>query len=184
MMFRQFVSAKYTGTGIVIVGSVSPNVTSTIATSGSGLTYALPIVVNPVSYAQWNSAVPTETLSEWQIHGIKRLKKVLSLPENWDSYGSPPPTAAAANTAMEILTRTTIEYFTAPRVVPISGGGLQLEWEIGSRGLELEILDDGSVEYLTTESGEPFQEAPLRLMDDVSPLFLWLLSSGSMQVAA
>jgi hypothetical protein len=184
MTFRQFASAKYTGTGIAIMRSGSSNFTSTVVASGSGLTYASPIVVNPVSYAQWNSAVPTETLSEWQIHGIKTLKKVLSLPENWDSYGSPPPTVAAATTAMAILTSTTIEYFIAPRVVPISGGGLQLEWEIGSRVLELEILDDGSVEYLTMEAGEPHREDRLHLTDDVRPLFLWLLSSDSMQVAA
>lgn len=181
---QQFVSARYTGTVTVIVGSVSSYPATATVTSGSGLTYASPIVLNPGGYAQWSSVIPTGALSQWQIQGIKRLNKVLSLPENWDSYGSCPPTHAAANAAMDLLTGIDIDYFVAPRVVPVSGGGLQLEWEIGERGLELLILDDGSVEYLTTERGEPHEEGHIHLIYEVRPLFLWLLSSGSIQIAA
>lgn len=185
---QKFVSARDTGIvmygGPVIVGSASSYLATATVTSGSGLTYASPIVLDPGEYAQWSSVIPTRALSQWQIQGIKRLNKVLSLPENWDSYGSCPPTQDAANTAMDVLTRIDMDYFVAPRVVPISGGGLQLEWEIGTRALELEILSDGSVEYLTTERREPRDEGRIHMINEVRPFFLWLLSSGSIQIAA
>jgi len=85
---------------------------------------------------------------------------------------------------MDLLTSIGIDYFVAPRVVPVSGGGLQLEWESGTRGLELEILDDGSVEYLRTERREPRDEGLVHSINDVRPLFLWLLSSDPIEIAA
>jgi len=185
---QQFASARYAGTvmcgGTVIVGSVSSYLATATVTTDSGLTYTSPIVLSPGGYAQWSSVIPTRALSQWQIQGIKRLNEILSLPENWDSYGSSPPTQDAANTAMNLLTGIDIDYFVAPRVVPVSGGGLQLEWEVGTRGLELEILNDGSVEYLTTERRESYGEGPIRMVNEVRSLFLWLLSPGSIQIAA
>src|SRR5439155_16208392 len=87
----QFLSAKYMGTVIYgetsIAGSVSSCFTATTVVSGSGLTNTAPIVLNPGVCAQWVSVIPTRALSQWQIQGIKRLNEVLSLPENWDSYG-------------------------------------------------------------------------------------------------
>lgn len=183
---QQFGPARYTGTviyggGTVIVGSCSSHPGIATVTTASDL---IRTVFTPGGYAQWIRIVPTEELSQWQIQGIKRLREVLSLSENWDSYGSPPPTQLAADAAMDLLTRINIDHFVAPRVVPVSGGGLQLEWEIGERGLELLILDDGSVEYLTTERREPHEEGRIHLINEVRPLFLWLLSSGSIQIAA
>jgi len=185
---QQFASARYTGTvmygGTVVVENVSSCFITATVTSGSVLTYTSPIVSNLGGYAQWSVVIPTRALSQWQIQGIKRLNEVLSLPKNWDSYGSCPPTHAAANTAMDLLTGIDIDYFVAPRVVPVSGGGLQLEWEIGVRALELEILNDGSVEYLTTERREPHEEGRIRMLNEVRSLFLWLISPGSIQMAA
>jgi hypothetical protein len=182
----QFVSASYMGTvvygGATLVGSGSSNCATGTVISGSGMTNAS-LIATPGGCGQWVQVILTRALSQWQIQGIKRLRKVLSLPENWDSYGSCPPTEEAANTATDILTKIDIDYFVAPRVVPVSGGGLQLEWEIGTRALELEILDDGSVEYLTTERREPHQEGPLHAVADVRPIFLWLLSEA-VQLAA
>jgi hypothetical protein len=185
----QFLSAKYMGTVIYgetsITGSVGTCFGTTTVTSGAGLTdTTTPIILNPGGCAQWVTVIPTRALSQWQIQGIKRLNEILLLPENWDSYGSRPPTRAAADTAMEILTGTDIDYFVAPRVVPISGGGLQLEWECGARSLEVEVLDDGSVEYLTCEDGQACREGRIHAFTEARPLFLWLLSSALRQAAA
>lgn len=183
--FQQFFSSMGPGCGgAVVVGNVSSCFATSTLVSGSCLTFASPIVVNLGGQAQWSSVIPTTTLSQWQRQAIKRLKEVLSLPENWDSYGSPPPTLDAANTAMGILTGIDLDYFVAPRVVPISGGGLQLEWRLGTRALELEIHDDGLVEYLTAERGEPIEEGYIHLINEVRPIFLWILSAEPMQEAA
>lgn len=174
-------SATFVGGGTVVAESVTSYLGTTTVSTGFGLTYTSPVVLNP---AQWSSVIPTRALSQWQIQGIKRLYEVLSLPENWDSYGSPAPTQDAANTAMDLLTGIDIDYFVAPRVVPISGGGLQLEWQVETRRLELEILSNGSVEYLTTERQESRGEGHIRMVNEARSLYLWLLSSASIQIAA
>jgi hypothetical protein len=38
-----------------------------------------------------------------------------------------------------------------PYVGPAVGGGVGIEWRFGSRNLDLEILPDGSIEYLKAE---------------------------------
>jgi hypothetical protein len=152
---------------------------ATAVSSGSGLTFASLSKPRQGGYAQW---VPV-LQSQWKITAIKRLNQVLSLPQNWDSYGSCPPTNTAANKAKRILTDIDIEYFLAPRVVPLSGGGLQLEWEIGPRSLELHIYEDGSLEFSTIERGQDPKEGEIYVIDEVRQLFLWLLSPEEQVVA-
>jgi hypothetical protein len=153
--------------------------------TGSGPIYSTSsITVNIGGRAQWSKVIQARTLSRWQKQGIETLKSVLSLPENWDSYGSPPPTKNAEQTAMAILTEIDIEFFIAPCVVPVSRGGIQLEWELGTRRLELEILDDGSAEYLQIDGNEPKGEGPVYTLDEIRPLFLWLTAVAPIQRAA
>jgi hypothetical protein len=62
-----------------------------------------------------------------------------------------------------------------PRVVPVPGGGLQFEWQTATRELELEVLPDGSVEFLTV-AGEHMQEGPVSSdqAEEVRRLIGWL----------
>jgi hypothetical protein len=39
----------------------------------------------------------------------------------------------------------------AAQIGPVSGGGLGIEWRLGERDLNLEILPDGIIEYLKAE---------------------------------
>ena len=43
--------------------------------------------------------------------------------------------------------------FTEPSVVPIDGGGLQLEWNVGSKHLELEFPNITDVVFLKDDNG-------------------------------
>jgi hypothetical protein len=186
---QQWFPIRYARTAVYTVEVASgvtaiPSFAAATVTASCSVTYVSPSVFAAGGYAQWSSIIPTGTLSQWQIQGIKRLNQVLLLPNNWDSYGSSPPTPDAANIAMDVLTGIDIEYFVAPQIIPVSGGGLQLEWEIGSRRLELEILHDGSVEYLTLEGMEPREEGRIRVLKDVRSLYGWLLAQDLVQIAA
>jgi hypothetical protein len=61
---------------------------------------------------------------------------------------------------IELLHRLTHRDLPPPHLSPVPGGGLQLEWELPPRGLELEVLPDGSVAFLTVEN-DVVQEGPL-----------------------
>ncbi len=126
--------------------------------------------------AQWSGVILLTGLSQTQIQGLKKLAEVATLPQNWDSYGSPPPTQVSVEVAKILIKAIDCENLPPLRIVPVPGGGLQLEWNVGTRELELEILHDGSVEYLKSDRGEPLEEGrlvPINL-DEVQTLLTWL----------
>jgi hypothetical protein len=63
-----------------------------------------------------------------------------------------------------------------PHVAPVPGGGIQLEWRVGDRELELEILPDGAIEFLRAERGEPVDEAALDSAQ-LHSLLAWVVST-------
>lgn len=113
----------------------------------------------------------------WQVEPIKKILEVLSLPENWDSYGGHAPRKEAAETAIQIIASIVQADPPRPRVVPLGTGGIQLEWKKGAREIELECGPDGLVEALKIEGdaeGEPY---PTCSPTDVVNLFAWLMAA-------
>ncbi|HEY8083285.1 MAG TPA: hypothetical protein VIE64_06985 [Solirubrobacterales bacterium] len=77
---------------------------------------------------------------------IDRLNELLALPVNWDQQGALRIEIADLTCALDTLTRVMYRDTPAPTIVPIRGGGLQLEWH--RAGLDVEIVvglgeDDG-----------------------------------------
>ena len=70
----------------------------------------------------------------------EKLLSLRDLPENWNTYGSPPIEEAAIKAGERFL-----DLLSTMAVVPVSGGGVQ--FEIGG-ALEIEFLPDGSCEVL------------------------------------
>jgi len=127
---------------------------------------------------QWSGVVLLSDLSRWQIEAVRKLFQLLTLPRDWDSYGGPPPSEVAVTAGVRLILGVDLDYFVSPRIVPVSGGGVQLEWSLGSREVEIEIDDDGSAEYLKSSYGKPIEEAPLSLGDvtQIRSLLTWLMT--------
>lgn len=119
--------------------------------------------------AQALEVVPTGDLSPWQVRAVTDVLQTAALPTNWD-YNSP-PTEALVTRAILFLTSIQLE-LPAPQVVPVAGGGIQFEWQVRPRELEIEFRPDGSVEFLKSEHGEPVEEGELRT---TPPLVSWLI---------
>ena len=114
---------------------------------------------------QWSGVVFVSELSQWQIDAIRKLDQLHALPRDWDSYGSSPPSEIAVKAAVRLILDIDFDYFVSPHIVPISGGGVQLEWSLGSREVEIEIDSEGSAEYLECSFGKPIEEGPISLVD-------------------
>lgn len=133
------------------------------------------LVTGASSNSQWSHVIITSLLGWWQRLTVQRLFELLSLPSNWDSYGSRPPTEEAVFRAVELVVLIDRDNFLAPRVVPISGGGVQLVWQSGTRELEIELSPTGLVEYLKAEAGEPLEEGVVEIGDrKLDSLLAWL----------
>lgn len=119
-----------------------------------------------------NLAIPVAEVAAWRRDAFAKIAQVASLPVDWDSQQSPPPGRAVRQTAIELLQRVPGDEYPAPHIIPVSGGGLHLEWEVGDRELEISIEPDGAVEALRVEHGMPIDAEPEG--SDVASLFRWL----------
>ena len=110
-----------------------------------------------------NRAIPVGNLSEWQVDALKTISSFEAFPAGWDSYASPSIPFDVINLAIDLVRNISIDNMPRPRIVPVSGGGIQLEWEKGSRELELEVHPNLSVELLQSEGGVPLHDEPAYL---------------------
>ncbi len=133
--------------------------------TSSSLGQMFPQAQQSYQSTQCSGVVFVSELSQWQIDTIKKLDQLLDLPRDWDSYGSSPPSEISVKAAVRLILDIDFEYFVSPRIVPVSGGGVQLEWSLGSRDVEIEINDEGSAEYLECSLGKPIEEGPISLVE-------------------
>jgi hypothetical protein len=108
---------------------------------------------------------------------IDQLLGFRSLPPDWDSYGSRPIDDRAIASGLVLLIQADLEKAHAPHICPVPGGGVQLEWQVGQRALELEALPKGSVEFLRID-GDAMVEGSLDPRDrsQVATLIRWLFA--------
>ena len=95
------------------------------------------------------SARPEELLvaqrPNWLEGAASSLRDLLSLPENWDSYGARPVAISAVVNSFHLLVRLSGIGMPAPRMVPTASGGVQLEWQVNGLELELALEPDGQM---------------------------------------
>lgn len=74
-----------------------------------------------------------------------QLNTLVALEENWDTYGSPPPTSKAVIHTQAVLRAVYAMDVPVPRVRGTSDGGVTIEWYHPSVELILEIDPTGTV---------------------------------------
>jgi hypothetical protein len=62
---------------------------------------------------------------------------------------------------------------TVPHLSPVSGGGIQIDWDTPRRSLEAEILPDGRIQYLAIEDDRVVGEDEADV-SEMARQFLWL----------
>lgn len=101
----------------------------------------------------------------WLLSAADSVAKLAALPDNWDGSGSPRVKPATVTRAVEVLYTLGVAVEPMSHACPIPGGGLQLEWDVPGRYLEIEVFPDGSVEYLRQKAGEDATEGQFLLTD-------------------
>ena len=83
----------------------------------------------------------------WLSSALADIARIADLPPGWDGYGSPQLSVKEREQATQLLASMTYSDLPAPNIVPVSGGGIQIEWQHCGRELELEI-DAGAQEII------------------------------------
>jgi hypothetical protein len=121
--------------------------------------------------------------SRWEVQPIQAALSLRTLPQGWDHAGSPPPADKAVERAIYVIisaAKLGFDDIAAPHVFPVPGGGVQLEWLQGDRRLEVEVLPDGSTQFVSIRGGDPVKEGeyPLWPPTEAKTLFSWLASGA------
>ena len=70
----------------------------------------------------------------------QRLDELTSLPWGWDGGRSGPVSAECARFASVLIERLCAIDVPTPQIVPLSGGDLQLEWNMNALEIEVRII--------------------------------------------
>jgi hypothetical protein len=122
--------------------------------------------INQVLNSQWSAVTPIYGVSSSLRKAQRKVTELSNLSENWDSYGSSSIQPPAIEMALKILSLVDRQGVATPQIFPVSGGGIQLEWQSGSRELELEILPNGMLEYLVVDEQKNMQEGSLPAQEE------------------
>ncbi len=128
-------------------------------------------------YVASNRSVRVGGMNEWQRKAIgKVLEYKWQLNSNWDSYESNPIGEWVTYAATKLVEKIPFDNIPAPRVVPVSGGGIQMEWSKGHRDLEIYFRPDQSIEILKIVDGVPLNdgEGLTSINLGVESIFSWL----------
>lgn len=112
---------------------------------------------------------------------LRVITQLAQSEHDWDGYGSAPIQQEAVATAIEILKATDVVGPPTPRIGPVTGGGLQFEWSVGGRELELEVLPDGSLEWVKTDDDGVMSDGELPRFgaDSAHQLIDWLMNRST-----
>ncbi|GAB4135361.1 MAG: hypothetical protein Tsb009_01520 [Planctomycetaceae bacterium] len=83
--------------------------------------------------------IPSQSV-DWLQPLNEKLNSLLSLKENWDSYGGLPPRKQAVHGVTAIFDGFFDEETPFPEIVPTSKGNIQLEWHLPHCELEVEVI--------------------------------------------
>ena len=97
---------------------------------------------------------------------MERLGQYLSYGENWNGYGENPITGQAVARTMSLLTKVAMDG-PEPAVVPMSDGGIQIEWHYGGTEIEIEVPPgEGELSVYVTRPDGTVLEQPRKSLGD------------------
>lgn len=98
------------------------------------------VVVTPRSgYCRPVSLTDEPEAPAWLMPTVQCLLDLLQLPRNWDGYGAVEIREQIAQKALMVLVEVMDNDAPAPSVVPLSDGGIQVEWHRHGHNLEIEF---------------------------------------------
>jgi hypothetical protein len=112
----------------------------------------------------WDASSPVapslnlSQVSDWVSEASKKLEKLGSLRQGWDSYGGLPLKPEARDFTVRAIGWLGEEDLPTPAVVLGSGGTVQLEWRYGGKELDVDLGEGEAVEFVTVDRGGKIDE--------------------------
>jgi hypothetical protein len=99
------------------------------------------------------SGDPTPPAATWIEPVVERFDELVALPPDWDHHGANAIDPRDLLSVFRFLRDVMQPNTPPPAVVPISGGGVQLEWHLGGLDVEVSVVDQGAAELYLYDIG-------------------------------
>jgi len=109
---------------------------------------------------RYDIAVASAAEAEWLEELVARSASLLELTDNWDSYGASAPRLDLLAVGVQVVTRCRRAGLPVPQVVPTTRGGVQYEWHLPGRSMEIEVLAMDRFGVLLEDSRDASEIAP------------------------
>lgn len=124
-----------------------------------------------------NLQPPTYSLpaspASWWAEAEKRLEDLVKLPDGWDGYDGSPVRLGNVRITTTILNGVCRDNTPIPQFVPVSRGGLQVEWHAADVDIEIYIANPGEIHAIRTfVDGREDEEVYIR--NDFSAIVPWI----------
>ena len=86
------------------------------------------------------SAFGVNRFPSWLLSTVDRIRELVMLPVGWDGHDGRPVDIDLAAFAVQFLLQMLEPDGPAPQIVPLSYGGIQLEWH--EQGIDLDVEGD------------------------------------------
>jgi hypothetical protein len=109
-------------------------------------------------------------VSNWEPVAARRIFELMALPIGWDGYGGKPLARATAHIAINLLATVCREHTPTPSLVPMSGGGIQIEWHRGPIDLEISVCAPGQITVFYTDERQEGDGEEFDVVADYEPI--------------
>jgi hypothetical protein len=111
-----------------------------------------------------------ESIQSWLAQAVQEVRTLCTLQPGWDSYAAREIRAEAAATAVELLQEAARLGCPRPSIVPMSRGGIQIEWHVRNMNIECTIPGEGAPVEVWYEDLTDRSEHEIAVEQDPSPL--------------
>jgi hypothetical protein len=122
------------------------------------------------AYSTFRSSYNAEPQRQWEVEVVRRIVKLLDLPDGWDSYGASKIKKDAGMFALEILQKVMRPRTPLPQIVPTAAGGIQIEWHEKGIDLEIDILGPYECELWYRDQTSAVDPVSVEFSNDFSVL--------------
>lgn len=133
------------------------------------------------SSEEWQSSDDTISgaafadLTQWRAQAYRQLMAIARLPRNWDSYGADRVDGKILASAEALLSALHEMGVSKPHINPTRTGGIQFDWESGTRYLEIALISPNRAEYFFEDRDTLEQHEGILLagdtLDEIAELF-------------
>jgi len=111
---------------------------------------------------------------------LREINSLLRLAANWDCYGARPIDGEIVDSATQFVRNLSHEMIEKPRVIPLTHGRMQFEWNRGPKSLEIEFEEPGKVHFLKCDDDQGIADEGVILAADevkLADLLRWFFTA-------